>query len=90
MSGEALQTLVQDAGFDNVSVTVGIGSVRYPSVAEFVRREAASSPLAEPIAGVERAVRDELIQEVEKALHAYIDDEGIVSPMESYVVTADR
>ncbi|WP_293033172.1 class I SAM-dependent methyltransferase [Natronococcus sp.] len=88
--GEDLRTLVQNSGLDDVSVTVDIGSVRYPSVAEFVRREAASSPLAEPIAAVERAVRDELIQEVEDALHAYTDDEGIVSPMESYVVTADR
>jgi hypothetical protein len=88
--GEDLRTLVHDAGLDDVSVTIEIGSVRYPSVAEFVRREAASSPLAEPIAAVEQEVRDELIQEVEDALHAYIDDEGIVSPMESYVVTADR
>jgi ubiquinone/menaquinone biosynthesis C-methylase UbiE len=88
--GEDLQTLVQDAGFDEVSVTNEIGSVRYPSVLEFVRREAASSPLAEPIAAVEREVRDELIHEIEDALHMYSDDDGIVSPMESYVVTADR
>ncbi|TYL39721.1 methyltransferase type 11 [Natronococcus pandeyae] len=88
--GEGLRTLVHDAGFDDVSVTIEIGSVRYPSVAEFVRREAASSPLANSIAAVEQEVRDELIREVEDALHAYIDDEGIVSPMESYVVTAER
>ncbi|ELY46973.1 class I SAM-dependent methyltransferase [Natronorubrum bangense] len=88
--GEELRTLVQDAGFDDVSVTIEIGSVRYPSVEEFVRREAASSPLAEPIAAVEQEVRDELVHEVEEALHRYSDDESIVSPMESYVVTADR
>ncbi len=88
--GEDLRMLAQDAQFDDVSVSIEIGSVRYPSVAAFVRREAASSPLAEPIAAVERTVRDELIREVEKALDAYIDDEGVVSPMESYVVTADR
>lgn len=88
--GDYLRTLASDAGFDNASITIEIGSVRYPSVEEFVRRETASSPLAEPIAAVEREVRDELIQEVENALHAYIDDEGIVAPMESHVVTADR
>lgn len=88
--GEDLRTFVQNVGFDDVSVTIEIGSVRYPSVEEFVRREAASSPLAEPIAAVERGVRNELIQEIEDALHTYIDDEGIVSPMESYVVSADR
>ena len=84
-----LRTLASDAGFDNASVTIEIGSVRYPSVAEYVRREAASSPLAEPIAAVEQEVRDELIQEVEDALRAYVDDEGIVSPMESYVIVMD-
>lgn len=88
--GDYLRTLASEAGFDNPSITIEIGSVRYPSVEEFVRREAASSPLAEPIAAVEREVRDELIQAVENALHEYIDDEGIVGPMESYVVTADR
>lgn len=87
---EVLRTLGSDAGFSDVSVTVEIGSVRYPSVEEFVRREVASSPLSEPIAAVEREVRDELVQEIADALSAYIDDEGIISPMESYVVTADK
>ncbi|RQG92245.1 methyltransferase domain-containing protein [Natrarchaeobius chitinivorans] len=87
--GEDLRTLLRDAGFDGVTVTIEIGSVRYPSVPEFVRREAASSPLAEPIAAIERAVRDELIRALEDRLETYIDDDGIVSPMESYVVTAD-
>ncbi|WIV67989.1 class I SAM-dependent methyltransferase [Natrialbaceae archaeon AArc-T1-2] len=85
-----LRTLTGDAGFDDASVTIEIGSVRYPSVAEFIRREAASSPLAEPIAAVEQAVRNELVRDVENALDAYVDDEGIISPMESYVVIVDR
>ncbi|RQH03435.1 class I SAM-dependent methyltransferase [Natrarchaeobius oligotrophus] len=89
-NGEELRTLVQDAGFDDVSVTIDIGSVRYPSATEFVRREAASSPLAEPIAGVDRAVRDELVHDVAEALHRYTDDDGIVSPLESYLVAATR
>ncbi len=87
---EDLRTLVQNAGFYNVSVTIEIGSVRYPSVEEFVRREAASSPLAEPLAAVDGEVRDELVHEVEHALHRYVDDKGTSSPMESYVVIADR
>lgn len=87
--GEALRTTVQDAGFEDATVTIEIGSVRYPSVTEFVRREAASSPLAEPIAALDGTGRDELIRTVEKAVDAYTDDEGIVSPMESHVVTAE-
>lgn len=87
---EDLRTLLQGAGFEDVLVTVEIASVRYPSVAEFIRREAASSPLAEPIANVAQEVRDELIHAVEGDLHPYIDDGGIVSPMESYVIVAER
>ena len=87
---ENLRTLLQDAGFDDVSVTIDIGSVRYPSVTEFVRREAASSPLAEPITAVDRERRDELVKKLEDSLHRYCDDEGIIFPMESYVVTADQ
>lgn len=88
--GDYLRTHAREAGFDDVSVTIEIGDVRYPSAEEFVRREAASSPLAEPLAAVEQEVRDELIQEVEDGLQEYIDDEGIISPMESYVLTAQR
>ncbi|ELY93107.1 Methyltransferase type 11 [Natrialba chahannaoensis JCM 10990] len=87
---EDIRTLVQNAAFDAVSVTIEIGAVRYPSVAAFVRREAASSPLAGSLAAVERTVRAELVQEVEDELRVYSDDEGIVSPMESYIVTAER
>lgn len=88
--GEDLRTLIRDARFRDMSVTIEISSVRYPSVEEFVRREAASSPLAEPIAATEREVQEKLVREVEDSLNEYIDDEGIVSPMESYVVTAER
>ena len=86
--GDTLRTLAREAGFDDVSITIEIGTMRYPSVAEFVRREAASSPLAEPITAAERTVRDELIRAVEDGLDAYTDDEGIVFPMESYCLTA--
>lgn len=86
--GADLRALVRDAGFDDPSVAVEIGSVRYPSVSEFVHREAASSPLAEPIAGVDREARDELVRAVAQRLDEYVDDDGVVSPMETYVVTA--
>ncbi len=86
---EDLRTLLQDAGFDDVSLTIEIGSIRYPSTTEFVRREAASSPLAEPIKNAEKHARDTLVQDVENRLHRYIDDDGIVSPMEAYILTAD-
>ena len=88
--GSDLRGYVQDAGFDDASVTIEVGDVRYPSAAEFVRREAASSPLANPINAVDHAVRADLVREVADRLHDYTDDDGIVFPMESYLITATR
>ncbi|WP_331233166.1 class I SAM-dependent methyltransferase [Natronorarus salvus] len=88
--GDELRRLARDVGFGEVSIAVEVGSVRYPSIEEFVRREAASSPLAEPIAAVGRGVRADLLREVKDGLDGYTDDDGVVSPMESYVLAARR
>lgn len=81
--------LVADSGFREVVVTIEIGSMRYPSVEEFLRREAASSPLAAPL-GSMREVRDALLRDLDDALEAYADGRGIAFPMESYVAVARR
>ena len=83
-----LKRMAQDAGFDDVLVTIDIGSVRFPSAEAFIRRQAATSPLGHPIEAAPNAVRDELIREVKDELEAYTDDEGIVFPFESYVLEA--
>ena len=85
---EYLQQMAKDAGFDGVSVTIDIGSVRFPSVEAFISRQVATSPLAEPIGSAPQVVRDELIQEVKDELEGYTDDDGIVFPIESYVLEA--
>ena len=88
--GDDLQQIALNAGFDDVSVTINIGSVRFPSVEEFINRQAATSPLAEPIGATPKAVRNELIQDVEDELEGYADDDGVVFPFESYVIEAYR
>ncbi len=88
--GDDLRSLAREADLDGTRVAVEVGSVRYPSAAEFVRREAASSPLAARLTAVDPEVRETLVREVATALGDYVDDEGVVSPMESYVLTARR
>lgn len=83
-----LRTLAHGAGFSDPSITIEIGSLRYPSIEEFVRREAASSPPSGPLGNLEEEVREALVDEVADALLEYTDDDGIVFPMESYVLTA--
>ena len=87
---EDLRSLLEDAGFREVQITIGIGTMRYPSVQEFLRREAASSPLATPLAGIAEEKRRKLIDKVGDALSTYHDDEGIVFPMETYLASARR
>ena len=88
--GAHLHQIAREAGFDDVSVTIDIGSVRFPSVEAFIGQQAATSPLGEPIGAAPKAVRDELIQDVEDELEGYTDDDGVVFPFESYVVEAYR
>lgn len=88
--GDDLRALARDAGFSAPSITIEIGSMRYRSAEEFVRREAASSPLSGTLTGVTREIRAALVDDVADSLAAYIDDEGLVFPLESYVLTTHR
>ena len=87
---EDVHTLAREAGLREQSITIEIGSMRYPSAEEFVRREAASSPLSESLRDLAQGVRETLVREVEDALREYTDDDGIVFPMEAYILTAHR
>lgn len=83
-----LRLLVQGSGFETVTTTIEISSMRYPSVEEFLRREAASSPLAGPLGTMAPNARDALLADLEEALAAYVDDHGVVFPLETHVVVA--
>ena len=83
-----LPELVQDAGFDDVTTTIGIGSERFPSIEEFVRREIVITPLSDRFAAADRTTRSALIRAVEDGLRDYVDDEGVVFPHEVSIVTA--
>ena len=85
-----LRDLIAGAGFRDIRILFGVGPTRFPSVAELLRREAASSPLAAPIAALNAGVRDALVRDLEGALREYTDDEGVVFPTEVYFVTARR
>lgn len=85
---DSLRNLFTEAGFRDARVRIELGSIRYPSVEEFLRREAASSPLAGPIGALSRSVRDDLIRDLKSALTDHLDDDGVLCPIESYVTLA--
>ena len=86
---DEFRQLFTDAGFGTVRVTIAVGALRYPSIAEFLRREAASSPLAQPIAALSAGARDQLIRELTAALADRVDDQGVVCGVECYVARAE-
>lgn len=87
---ENLHTSVENAGFHDVHVRLDIPTVRYPSAAEMLRREAASSPLAGPVGDLSPETRTELVQDLADGLAPYTDDDGLVVPISMYLVSARR
>jgi len=87
---EDVRGFAADAGFGEVRVQIDVGPARYPSAEEFLRQEAASSPLAGPIGALSAETRAVLIEEIDGALRFRRDDGGVVFPIETYMVLASR
>lgn len=85
---ERLRAVAGDAGLVDVDIRIGVGSERFASIEEFVRQEAASSPLAGPLAAVDPDRRAALVDDLTAALADHLDDGGLVFPNETQVLTA--
>ena len=85
-----LRALLTDAGFQNVTIIIGIGPARYAAVEEFVTQEMGSSPLARAFAALPDHTRTALLQDAHEGLRAHLDDQGIVFPTEVYLVSGRR
>ena len=88
--GETLRQLVTGAGFGAVRLVIGIGGARFSSPGEFLRQEAASSPLAGPVGMLDANVRRALARDLQRALQPYRDDDGVIFPVQTWLITAAR
>ena len=82
--------LLADAGLREVHVRIVCGGERYPSAAELLRREAASSPLAGRLGDLDAAVRHALVRDLEDALAEHTDDDGVVVPFQALAAFGRR
>jgi hypothetical protein len=80
--------LLLGAGFDGVRIVIDVKVCRFPSVVEFLRYEVLASPLAEPVGRLDAEERDALVADLEAVLEPYVDDDGLVLPIESHVALA--
>ena len=85
---EAVKGLAGRAGLRDAHVRIVVGAVRYPSITEMLRQEAASSPLAGLLRALPAGTRDALVRELEGSLAEFVDDAGVAFPLETFVLRA--
>ena len=83
-----LAKLFVDSGISGASVTLHEGSIRFPSVKEFIRIEVKGSPLADMLSD---DAMETLAAESERALAEFVVPSGeIIMPMDAHIVTASK
>ena len=83
-----LAKLVFDGGISGADVALHEGSVRFPSVREFIRVEVKGSPLADAVSD---DAMEALAAESERALAEFVVPSGeIVMPIDAHIVTASK
>jgi SAM-dependent methyltransferase len=83
-----LAELVVSSGISGANITLHEGSIRFPSVKEFIRIEVKGSPLAEML---NDDVMQTLATESEHALVELVVPSGeIIMPMDAHLVTASK
>jgi SAM-dependent methyltransferase len=83
-----LAKLFADSGISGAKVTLHEGSIRFPSVTEFIRIEVKGSPLADMVSD---DAMQTLAAESEDALAEFVVPSGeIVMPMDAHIVTASK
>lgn len=79
--------LLDDAGFDDASVTIAAAMVRFETARDLVQSMIDGTPLAPFMADAGPEIVDALIAMVEDRTADYIDDEGLGYPMQAWLAT---
>jgi ubiquinone/menaquinone biosynthesis C-methylase UbiE len=87
---DMLRHLLDHAGFGKISIRIGVLTVRFESAREFLRQEVASTPLAALVGAMDTVARDKLIRDLAIMLQSHLDDDGLVFPMQTWLVSAGR
>jgi SAM-dependent methyltransferase len=87
---QGLGRLLAGAGFAGARVRIGIVPVRFGSARELLEAQAVSSPLGPPLAALDEQAREALAADVDRALAAWSDDDGLLFPAETWLATAHR
>ncbi|MGZ4119875.1 MAG: class I SAM-dependent methyltransferase [Actinomycetota bacterium] len=86
---DALRSLVVEAGFQEAHIRIDVGTARYASPEHMLHAlGGAFAPFAAAVGALDDETRTALVEDVARAVHTYIDDDGVSVPMVSSVVRA--
>jgi len=88
--GAGLATEVAMAGFHEVTTQIASRNLHYASPDEFVQTYISATPLADVLAQAEEAKSAAVLVEVSAALQPYLDETGLVFPIESQLILARK
>jgi ubiquinone/menaquinone biosynthesis C-methylase UbiE len=87
---EELRILFNKAGFKKVHISLVIKQMSYSPFEEFLVGGISATPFFKDILGMEESLREEMLLSIYNSSHDYIDDGGLVAPMECYIVEAQK
>lgn len=87
---EPLRSLLTDARLRDIHLNIAVWSIRFDSAQHALRAETSGSPLGDLVDELDLDVREQLVAELIEALRPHTDDDGVVFPFETLVVTAMR
>jgi len=87
-SAQELRTLLHEAGFSGTTIQIGIGTVRFQSIEQFVSLYTSGTPLSALVSNIGEQAYSAMVEEVRRGLESYVDDEGLAFPIEGHLATA--
>ena len=83
-----LNKLIEQAGFTNATIQIGIGTVRFKSVDQFVSLYTGGSPLSALVSHLNEKSYSTMVENVRNGLESYVDDQGLAFPIEGHLASA--
>lgn len=88
--GQELRAHLTKAGFADVAFHIDIGSIRFPSLEEYLRDYLGAAPIAGTVAAAPDGARAALAVEVAESVADHTDDLGMTWPLETNVAIGRR
>ncbi len=85
-----LKILFTNTGFNSTKINIVIKQMNYFPFDEFVIGGIMATPFFKDIQQMQESKREEMLSQIYKLNQAYIDDNGLVAPLESYIVSAKK